>query len=41
MYNTEIFGDQPPTSWDVVFQEMTLPDGQSIMGLVLLDRLKL
>ena len=34
MYNTEIFGDQPPTSWDVVFQEMTLPDGQSNSGRI-------
>jgi putative spermidine/putrescine transport system substrate-binding protein len=34
MYNTEIFGDQPPTSWDVVFQEMTLPDGQSNAGRI-------
>ena len=34
MYNTDIFGDQPPTSWDVVFQEMTLPDGQSNTGRI-------
>jgi len=34
MYNTEIFGDQPPTSWDVVFQEMTLPDGESNAGRI-------
>lgn len=34
MYNTEIFGDQAPTSWDVVFQEMTLPDGQSNAGRI-------
>jgi len=34
MYNTDVFGDQPPTSWDVVFEEMTLPDGQSNEGRV-------
>jgi putative spermidine/putrescine transport system substrate-binding protein len=34
MYNTEVFGDTPPTSWDVVFEEMTLPDGQSNVGRV-------
>lgn len=34
MYNTEVFGDQPPTSWNVVFEEMTLPDGQSNKGRV-------
>jgi len=34
MYNTTVFGDQPPTSWDVVFQEMTLPDGISNSGRV-------
>lgn len=34
MYNTEVFGDQPPTSWDVVFKEMTLPDGNSNKGRV-------
>jgi len=34
MYNTTVFGNQPPTSWDVVFQEMTLPDGQSNSGRV-------
>ncbi|MDX2162608.1 MAG: ABC transporter substrate-binding protein [bacterium] len=33
-YNTEAFGDQPPTSWNVVFEEMTLPDGQSNVGRV-------
>jgi len=33
-YNTEVFGDQPPTSWNVVFEEMTLPDGQSNTGRV-------
>src|SRR3546814_17562291 len=26
MYNTEVF-KEPPTSWNVVFEEMTLPDG--------------
>ena len=34
MYNTDAFGDQPPTSWDVVFEEMDLPDGQSNKGRV-------
>ena len=34
MYNTEVFGDTPPTSWNVVFEEMTLPDGQSNTGRV-------
>ncbi len=34
MYNTEVFGDQPPTSWNVVFEEMTLPDGNSNRGRV-------
>lgn len=34
MYNTEAFGDQPPTSWNVVFEEVTLPDGQSNKGRI-------
>ena len=34
MYNTDIFGDQPPSSWDVVFEEMTLPDGESNAGRI-------
>jgi putative spermidine/putrescine transport system substrate-binding protein len=34
MYSTEVFGDSPPTSWNVVFEEMTLPDGQSNAGRV-------
>jgi putative spermidine/putrescine transport system substrate-binding protein len=34
MYNTEVFGDQPPTSWSVVFEEQTLPDGKSNQGRV-------
>ena len=33
MYNTETF-PEPPTSWNVVFEEMTLPDGQSNKGRV-------
>jgi len=28
MYNTNVFKD-PPKSWEVVFKEMTLPDGKS------------
>lgn len=34
MYNTEVFGDQPPTSWNVVFEEMTLPDGKPNKGRI-------
>jgi putative spermidine/putrescine transport system substrate-binding protein len=34
MYNTKAFGDKAPTSWDVVFKEMNLPDGQSNKGRV-------
>jgi len=34
MYNTEVFGDNPPTSWDVVFTESALPDGESNQGRV-------
>ena len=34
MYNTEAFKDTPPTSWEVVFKEMTLPDGKSNKGRV-------
>ena len=33
MYNTEVF-KKAPTSWNVVFEEMTLPDGQSNKGRV-------
>ena len=34
MYSTEAFKDAPPTSWNVVFEEMTLPDGKSNKGRV-------
>ncbi len=34
MYNTEIFGEEAPTSWNVVFEEMTLPDGQPNTGRI-------
>jgi putative spermidine/putrescine transport system substrate-binding protein len=34
MYNTEVFGDTPPTSWNVVFEEQTLPDGNTNAGRV-------
>ncbi len=34
MYNTEAFGGAAPTSWSVVFEETTLPDGQSNKGRV-------
>jgi putative spermidine/putrescine transport system substrate-binding protein len=33
-YNTEVFGDTPPDSWSVVFEEAILPDGQSNKGRV-------
>jgi putative spermidine/putrescine transport system substrate-binding protein len=33
MYNTEAF-KEPPTSWNVVFEEQTLPDGESNKGRV-------
>ena len=34
MYNTDVFGDKPPTSWNVVFEPMDLPDGKSNQGRV-------
>ncbi len=34
MYSTDVFGDSPPTSWSVVFEEQTLPDGQTNVGRV-------
>lgn len=34
MYNTEVFKGKPPTSWSVVFEETTLPDGKSNKGRV-------
>jgi putative spermidine/putrescine transport system substrate-binding protein len=34
MYNTQVFKDKPPTSWNVVFEEQTLPDGKSNKGRV-------
>ncbi|MBL8162802.1 MAG: ABC transporter substrate-binding protein [Anaerolineae bacterium] len=33
MYNTEVF-PEAPTSWSVVFEEQTLPDGESNVGRV-------
>jgi putative spermidine/putrescine transport system substrate-binding protein len=33
MYNTDVF-KTPPDSWNVVFEEMTLPDGKSNKGRV-------
>ncbi len=33
MYNTDVF-PEPPTSWNVVFEEMILPDGISNVGRV-------
>ena len=34
MYNKNVFGSNPPTSWNVVFEPMTLPDGKSNKGRV-------
>ena len=34
MYNTKVFGNTKPTSWSVVFEETTLPDGKSNKGRV-------
>jgi putative spermidine/putrescine transport system substrate-binding protein len=34
MYNTQAFGGAAPTSWSVVFEEQTLPDGQSNKGRI-------
>jgi putative spermidine/putrescine transport system substrate-binding protein len=34
MYNTDAFKDEAPKSWNVVFEEMTLPDGKSNKGRV-------
>jgi putative spermidine/putrescine transport system substrate-binding protein len=34
MYNTDVFKGQAPDSWKVVFEETTLPDGQSNKGRV-------
>ncbi len=34
MYNTKVFGDKAPDSWNVVFEEMTLADGKSNKGRV-------
>lgn len=34
MYNAKVFGNQPPKSWSVVFDETNLPDGKSNKGRV-------
>lgn len=34
MYNGKVFGDKKPTSWSVVFEEQTLPDGKTNKGRV-------
>ena len=34
MYNTKVFGDKKPISWNVVFEEQNLPDGKSNKGRV-------
>jgi putative spermidine/putrescine transport system substrate-binding protein len=33
-YNKKVFGAKPPDSWNVVFEEMKLPDGKSNKGRV-------
>jgi len=33
-YNTDVFKEEPPKSWSVVFEEQTLPDGKSNKGRV-------
>ncbi len=33
-YNTDVFADAPPDSWNVVFEKTTLPDGTSNEGRV-------
>ncbi len=33
-YNTKVFGEKPPDSWNVVFEELKLPDGKSNKGRV-------
>jgi putative spermidine/putrescine transport system substrate-binding protein len=34
MYNTKVFGGKAPASWNVVFEEMQLPDGKSNKGRI-------
>ncbi len=34
MFNTKVFGPKPPDSWNVVFEEMKLPDGKPNKGRV-------
>lgn len=34
MYNAEVFGDEAPASWSVVFEEQNLPDGATNKGRV-------
>ena len=34
LYNDAVFQGEAPTSWNVVFEEMTLPDGESNAGRV-------
>jgi putative spermidine/putrescine transport system substrate-binding protein len=34
MYNTDVFKGEPPDSWNVVYEEQTLPDGQSNKGRI-------
>ena len=34
MYRTDVFGDTVPTSWSVVWEETTLPDGESNAGRI-------
>ncbi|HEX6720093.1 MAG TPA: extracellular solute-binding protein, partial [Burkholderiaceae bacterium] len=34
MYNSNVFKDKPPTSWNVVWEEQQFPDGKSNKGRV-------
>jgi putative spermidine/putrescine transport system substrate-binding protein len=34
MYNTDVFAGEAPDSWSVVFEETTLPDGESNAGRI-------
>ena len=34
MYNTDVFGNQTPDSWQVVYEEQNLPDGDSNVGRI-------
>jgi len=34
MYNTDVFGDEPPSSWNVIYEEQDLPDGDTNAGRI-------